>query len=103
MPTVGPSVTVNVPASGVLLVVWRAQFPTGPMNMSPQLSGANTYAAQQSDALFVGSLNTNAVLTSFKLFTGLNAGNTTVTMKYKSDSGTSTVLRRYLIAIPLGQ
>lgn len=82
-------------------MLWRAQFPSGPMNMAPQLSGANTYAAQQNDSLFVGSSNTNAVLSSMKIFTGLNAGNTTVTMKYKSDSGTANALRRYMMVIPI--
>ncbi len=99
--TVGPAVTVVVPASGMVEVTIDVSA-TGSANnlyqyVSVALSGANTAAASDSYAAMTpGSLNTAQINSTF-LLTGLTPGSTTFTLKYKSAfAGTATFDTRKL-------
>lgn len=102
--TIGPAVTVDVTTSGSLLVVvfCESQQPSGDTHyISPALSGANTLAAADSNAAYQIS---TAWVTIGRLvvITGLTAGSTTVTAKYRTGAGLSNDFRnRSIAAIPL--
>lgn len=107
--TVGPSVTVNVGASGKLMVEFGA-YPTTQSNgwygaIAPQLSGANTLAAADVNWALLGSNSTAMYARTQRkiILSGLNVGSTTVTLKYKSgQSGFSWAFQdRDLIVTPL--
>lgn len=105
------SVTVTVGANGLLLVlhsVRRASGSTTSMaeHASIALSGANTHAATDDDGgAYVRSTTTAAEVAGMHghmLFSGLNAGVTTVTQKYRDASGgTASFQERRITAIPL--
>lgn len=97
--TTGPTVTVTVGASGLLLVMWRAQWDTTGI-ISVALSGANTVAASD-DWLLYNNTGQQIAAGASHMFTGLSTGSTTVTMKYRVLSGTRNFLRRELIVLVL--
>jgi hypothetical protein len=102
---VGPEVTARIRATGRALVMWSAEIGNSPNwnirntpHVGVELSGANTIAP--SDQF---SLNVNAEFPAlaapghaqmsfwiqssvFHLYTGLDAGDTTFTLKYKHDT-----------------
>lgn len=92
--SVGPSVTVDIGTSGKALVFWSFEFVmTGPFGngiaafCSPEVSGANTVAADETWAAGDSSNPMPAeahrtALGRHKLFTGLSPGSTTFTLKY---------------------
>lgn len=107
----GPSATVTIGSSGRLFVVGGAgmvvnsgDFP----RVSVALSGANTLNPVSGENLaFAGNSSANAgdIQASGaggRLYEGLNAGVTVVTMKYRSSTGSSCDFQdRWLIAFPL--
>lgn len=101
---VGPSVTIRVGSSGRALVFWSAEIgQTGTWNVKDtphvgvEISGASTVAAADGAALnynfeFPASgadgyakLSSWIQFATFHLFTGLNAGDNTFTLKYRHD------------------
>lgn len=101
--TVGPAATVTVGPNGLLLVIWGAGIYTGSVkkDMSIALSGANTVAASDNYSVRRDGAAFDQTTSRAKLFTGLTAGSTTVTAKYKTASGTANFFSRHLLAIPL--
>lgn len=102
--SVGPSVTVRIGASGRALALWSCELgQTGNWqskntpHVGVAVSGASTVAATDANALNFNiehpvSPAAGAALTSFwaqcsvfHLFTGLNPGETTFTLKYRHD------------------
>lgn len=107
--TVGPTATVDVSPSGVLLVqvsCWMIMDTnTNGGAMGLELSGANSLSPSDLEAeVFVFGL-TNAVGASSKvtLIYGLSPGATTITTKYRSTTGGSSCSfsLRHLWALPL--
>ncbi len=95
--TVTDTVTVTVPASGMVLVSISADSSAGGYFVSYALSGANTRAAD--DAHSFNSVNSgNNIMGIAFLETGLSAGSTTFKMKYKS----GTFANRRITVTPLG-
>lgn len=103
--TVGPQVTVNVPSTGRVLVLWgcEARFDDNTSNgamgayVSVALSGANTLAPSDSwrCGFYQQQLNTTSNNIEWHgaqihVFSGLTPGNTTFTMKYRNFDGTKT-------------
>lgn len=97
--TPGPSVTVDVGASGVLMVFWSCQQADVSL-MSVELSGANTVAASDDWASYWSGV-TDGQHSMFHLFSGLTPGSTTVTAKYRVTSGTRSYRRRNLTVLVL--
>lgn len=97
--TVGPTATVTVGASGLILVGWNTQTASSASAIaSVALSGANTVAANDNFSLFNANSLGSAIGRTY-VFTGLAAGATTVTVKYRVGSGTQTFSRRSVWAI----
>lgn len=94
--TTGPTFSITVGGDGLLLVGWNCQFDgtTNGAQMSIALSGANTVAASDQWALYCGGLTNGFAYGRTYVFTGLSAGSTTVTAKYKSPSGSSVGFQR---------
>lgn len=95
----GPSITLTVGEDGILIVSWQAQCSSGPGTMSFALSGANTLNPDLDRVIY--SNNVNQTIGNAVILTGLNPGVTTVTAKYKSDTGTSSFLRRRISAVAI--
>lgn len=101
--TSGPAVTVTVGSSGKALISLSAEHfnSVGDATfMDVTLSGANTRAASDSTALFLRSTAAIRAASSFML-SGLSAGSTTFTAKYKVTSGTGTFLARNISVVAL--
>ena len=100
--TTGPSVTVTIGANGLALII----VSTGIYNTAAAkfagvaISGASTVAASDDYAARNDSATAGVYTTSW-LQTGLTAGSTTFTMKYKTASGTASFFSRKLTVIPL--
>ena len=97
--TAGPAVTVTVGASGIAIVTITARIicvASGTSNASVALSGANTVAAADGNALAVigASAGDGGRSTATLVLTGLTPGSTTFTMKYKSTSTLHTFAER---------
>lgn len=93
--TVGPVVTLTVPASGKVFCAIACSMGASAINgdgqMGVALSGANTAAADNANALYFVPPAANTTLqlgTSFML-TGLTPGSTVFTCKYKAPSAVS--------------
>lgn len=93
--TVGPVVTLTVPASGKVFCTIACSMGASAVNgdgqMGVALSGANTAAADNANALYLVPPAANTTMqmgTSFML-TGLTPGSTVFTCKYKAPSGVS--------------
>jgi len=103
--TVGPAVTVTVPASGIVRVTLGTSTTriVGDSDQSAfmgvALSGANTVAANQNDSAATG-LTANTNFSRTLIFSGLTPGSTTFTAKYRIDDGsTSTSFANRLIIV----
>lgn len=97
---VGPEVTIRIGSSGRALVFWSAELgQTGVLmtDLNPhvgiQVSGASTIAANAENALNLelyapssGGFQAWIQMGTVHLFTGLNPGDTTFTMKYRHDT-----------------
>ncbi len=107
--TVGPSVTVPVAASGRVLVTIGSLLSNDTAGvasfMTVALSGANVIAAADtvSRLLNFRSASAGQGIRASRQFviSGLAAGSTTFTAKYRAASGTSSFDGRALIVIPL--
>jgi hypothetical protein len=101
--TAGPSVTVSVGANGLVLLSWSARILNSGSNYTAigfVASGANTIAATDTNTFATGT-GTDMTSGRTTLLTGLNAGSTTFTLKYRVAGGTGTYIDRRLSAIPL--
>lgn len=107
--TVGPSVTVIVPASGKVILILTAYSYNDTASktafMGFSSTGANTIATTDSDALrnkaSAGGQEMN--MSFVKTITGLTPGSTVFTAKYKvNDAGTGVWANRKLTVIPVG-
>jgi hypothetical protein len=97
---VGPAVTIRIGSSGRALVFWSCELgQTGVLmtDLNPHVgidvSGASTIAANAENALNYelyapasGGFQSWIQMGTVHLFTGLNAGDTTFTMKYRHDT-----------------
>lgn len=110
--TTTDTVTVTIGANGLALVCLSARVKNDTAAaqnaVSVAVSGANTIAASDTNALFLQIYNANVVLQlgTTILFTGLTSGSTTFKMKYRvnsggSGSGTGTFSNRNITVIPL--
>lgn len=104
--TTTDQITVPVGSSGKVLLLVRAQTKTNQASgyygyMSYELSGANTVAATDTDAIM--RMGSNYVTVGFvTLLTGLTAGHTTIKLKYRAQSGaTASFSNRLIAAVPL--
>lgn len=102
MATVGPTVEVVVPDSGVILVGIHSSLDNSGANsslMSFAGTGANTIAA--ADATAIQNIGTDErIFSGVFLLTGLNAGATTLTAKYRVAGTTGTFRFRRIWATP---
>lgn len=105
--TTGPSVTVNVPASGEVVVQVSATLTTGGTtqmgSMGFVLSGANTLAASDANAAALRGATgvVNGRITSGMChLTGLTPGTTTFKAVYKASGNTQTFTDRNIIVDP---
>lgn len=107
--TSGPSVTVSVSPSGLLLVQVSAWIimdtNTNGGAMGLELSGANVWSASdlEAEVHVIGLTNALGAASKVTLIEGLAPGSTTVTAKYRSTTNGSSVSfsLRHLWAIPL--
>ena len=106
--TSGPTVTLTVPATGVVLVMMTATMFTNEANSAAvvglSVSGANTIAPGDDIYNVSPAAGASATTTSSisKLLTGLNPGSTTFTMKYRRAGGVNATFgNRTLVVIPL--
>jgi len=107
--TVGPAVTVAVGVNGLLLVGIYALEDSGTADTRPsmgfELSGANAAVATDNRSLVMEASTGGAEVRHGAVFllTGLTAGSTTLTAKYKRKAGAGTALfeDRRIWAIPL--
>lgn len=105
--TVGPSITITVPASGnVRLSIYGVLSGQLDTLMSWAASGANTIAASDDNALFtranIVSSGSGIGWSMSRLLTGLTPGSTTFTAKYRGDgTDTSTFSNRRMLVEPV--
>jgi hypothetical protein len=106
--TTGPSVTVTVPSSGIVMVTLTAKIGTNTNGavgtMGFALSGSNTAAASDTQALWPARLNSGdfAQGSATFLVTGLSAGSTTFTSKYRVvTAATISYANRSIIVTPV--
>lgn len=101
----GPAVTVTIGASGMCFVGIDAAIASSAGNqawISFAASGANTISAIDTYGYNTAAATFQQGGTKISLLTGLAAGSTTFTMKYKcATSGTITAANRHIIAIPI--
>lgn len=102
--TVGPTVSINVPASGKVLVTTATQIANGTAGqrsyMGVALSGANIRAAadaQGSTAFFRAADNGFEYAVAVELITGLTPGVTQFQAKYKAQGSTAVFQLRNLV------
>lgn len=104
--TVGPTVTIDVPDSGEVLVTISAYIAcSGHIGgyMGFEMSGANTAAASDTEAIVTQGVPAYAgTLAASRVFhkKGLNPGTTTFTAKYKSTAATVSFKDRSIIVDP---
>lgn len=105
--TVGPSVTVTIKPSGRARVTITANMSESDSNdggrMGVAVSGANTIAADDSKSLafFPKVTGAYACYSRVIFYTGLNAGSTTFTAKYKDSGGDNTWSQREILVEPM--
>lgn len=102
MATVGPSIEVVVGSSGMVLVGIHAGLDNSGANntlMGFAATGANTIAANDGNAILNHGTD-ERLLSGVFLLTGLNAGATTLTAKYRVSGGTGTIRLRRIWASP---
>jgi hypothetical protein len=103
----GPSVTLNVPPSGEIVVDLSAALAHGGSAVSYMgfvLSGANTRAASDAESAAArnGSISAGVFATPSRRIplAGLNAGTTTIKAVYRTAANTATFSDRILIVEP---
>ena len=105
--TVGPAVTVTIPASGnAMVTAFESNNVSGSQNnMGFAISGATVRAASDAQAFSVlrgGSQGAIAVQGTATFYvTGLTPGSTTFTAKYDVTGGTGTFANRSIVVVPL--
>lgn len=105
--TTAQSVTVTVGANGRLVVEIAVDTYVSTVGAlaytSFALSGANTLAAADGNAVTMGNGATNTQVTGFSkiVLTGLTPGSTTVALRARVSAGTGNFLNRRLIATAL--
>lgn len=106
--TVGPAVTVTIPASGKALIILSARVSnTGGAagyGAIASVSGAGLAADVAQLSMYAGTTAaTDAPTMSYVFYaTGLTPGSQTYTMKYRRDNGgTATFVNRQLTVIPI--
>lgn len=108
LPTVGPSVTVEVGTSGLLMVLIHCRMTNAStadeVNMGIEISGATADPAQIRRSI---GFSPRATLIWYSAgtvayWTTLNPGIHTVTAKYRCNGGTGRFRDRFLTAVPLG-
>lgn len=102
--TAGPSVTVTVNASGLVLVGSHLELYTSGANearAAVTLSGANAVSADDDQMCVANGSGTVQAKGGVRLYTGLTAGSTTFKLQYRVSASTGTFLRRRLYAVPL--
>ena len=105
--TSGPAVTVTIGANGLALVIISTSLlntvTSSYSYMSFAVSGASTVAAADTSSLFYQAFGGEAAhRTSYvKLLTGLTAGSTTFTAKYKASADVAGFANREISVIPL--
>jgi hypothetical protein len=112
--TVGPFVSMNVPASGSILLgiaahIQKNNTTNGECLMTTAASGANTWAAGATwptagigELISSGGAAPTVACGSVNMITGLNPGLTTITVKYISTNAGSAVFdSRLLWCIPI--
>jgi len=102
--TAGPSVIVTVPPSGKLLVSVTSgesgSVASASCYTSVALSGANTVASSDTQALILTGNNLQQASATF-LLGGLAPGSTTATVKYRVSLGTCSFVARSIWVVPL--
>lgn len=101
--TTTDAVTVSIGTSGACLLVLTCDIANSGANfsaMSYTISGANTFTANDTNAL-ANSGTTELAMSWSTVLTGLTAGSTTFTAKYRVSAGTGTFKRRFISVIPL--
>lgn len=102
--TAGPAVTQTIGSTGKALIAIYAAIHNSGGNfslMSYAVSGATTVAASDASSLQT-SVADDLRVGATMLHTGLNAGSTTFTAKYRVTANTGTFTGRRLLASPLG-
>lgn len=105
--TLGPSVTLNVPPSGEVLIGFSCRTSSTSSGrktfVSFEMSGANTAGADDTmDAeYYVASANTSGTMSNVIHLKGLNPGTTTFKLMYRTDgSGTAAFYNRKIWVEP---
>lgn len=95
---VGPSVTINVPNSGNVMVMLSCGMygSATPKMASFQATGANSIAADDNNAMRSDVAGAIIIGNNF-LLTGLTPGETTFTMKYKGTGGARFWQRKIVV------
>lgn len=104
--TVGPSVTINVPASGKIHLAWACHIANSNASnvsaISLNISGANVHVPTDNSVytMFYQAVNNSYghVSNSF-ILTGLNPGITTFKMMYRAQTATTGTFRHRIISI----
>lgn len=107
--TVGPTATVAIGATGKALIILTCNLTNDGANirslMSFAASGANTIAADDARAIWNNQASGGGAeqQSAVYLRTGLTAGSTTFTAKYRTSSGaqTATFVNREIAVITL--
>jgi hypothetical protein len=108
--TVGPSITLDVPSTGMVLIAFGCNLGNTTAgqwsSMSIELSGANTASPTPFSkySILQRATTANAEETRYVtlLLTGLSAGSTTFTAKYRVGGNTGSFRERNLSVVPLG-
>lgn len=108
--TTGPSITLDVPSTGIVLISFSANVVNTAagnyVGLALEMSGANSLTATDfATTTIIARIATSNQYQGVDrtiLLTGLNAGSTTFTLKYKTNAGTAQARERSLSVIPLG-
>ncbi len=106
--TIVTSITVNVPTTGTVLVLFSAyaanSVAAGATYLSFSASGANTIAAganASNETIYNAPNNSFGHVTGQVLLTGLTPGSTVFTLNYKVSANTGTYQGRHITVVPL--
>lgn len=106
--TAGPSVTVTVPASGKVLILWGADVVNSSAesrsSIGVRINGADPAGSTGQDVIQFRTTGTGNTVTTGRnrVFTGLTPGSTIFKMRYQVQAGTGTFAFRHISAIPIG-
>lgn len=105
--TVGPSVTLNIGANGMALVLMQFSYSNSVINEGGLVFYSVSGASTMNDIPVINANRASRAATSiqvsgYALVTGLTPGSNTFLMRYGNNSGgTSTYSARQMIVIPL--